>query len=105
MEEARMRLPAGPYRGQVAVLTTKHGKERTVARQLRVALGVVATVPREIDTDLLGTFTGEVEQVGTPREVAISKARLGMRASGISLGLSSEGSFGPHPLIPFPHRV
>jgi len=96
-----MPFPAGPYYGRVAVLTTKHGKERAVARPLRAALGLVTMVPDEIDTDLLGTFTGEVERFGTPREVAIGKARLGMRASGVPLGLSSEGSFGPHPLFPF----
>jgi len=100
MEEARMRFPAGPYCGRVSVLTTKHGKQRAVARPLRAALGLIVTLPEEIDTDLLGTFTGEVERAGTPRDVAISKARLGMRASGIPLGLASEGSFGPHPLIP-----
>ncbi len=90
-----------PYRNREAVLATKHGKERAVARPLRAALGLVVSVPDGIDTDLLGTFTGEVKRAGTPREVAISKARLGMRARGIPLGLASEGSFGPHPLIPF----
>ncbi len=105
MKEARIRerfrFSTGPYSDRVAVLATKHGKERAVARPLRAALGLIVTVRDEIDTDLLGTFTGEVERVGTPREVAINKARLGMRASGIPLGLASEGSFGPHPLIPF----
>ena len=95
------RFPAGPYCGREAVLTTKHGKERALARPFRAALGIIVTVPDEIDTDLLGTFTGEVERVGTPREVAIRKARVGMRASGIPLGLASEGSFGPHPRMPF----
>lgn len=100
-EQARKRFPTGAYRGRVAVLTTKHSKERAVARPFRAALGLVVTVPEEIDTDLLGTFTGEVERVGTPREAAIGKERLGMRASGLPLGLASEGSFGPHPLMPF----
>lgn len=102
MEEARGPSPALPYCGRVAVLATKHGKERAVARPLHAATGLVVKVCGEIDTDLRGTFTGEVERVGTPREVAIGKARLGMRATGIPLGLASEGSFGPHPLLPFP---
>jgi len=92
---------AGPYRGRTAVLATQHGKERVVARPLRAALGLSVTVPAEINTDLLGTFTGDVKRTGTPREVAIRKARLGMSASGLPLGLASEGSFGPHPLMPF----
>ena len=57
-------------------------------------------MPPELDTDILGTFTGEIERHGTPREVALRKARLGMSATGASLGLASEGSFGPHPSVP-----
>jgi hypothetical protein len=34
-------------------------------------------------------------------EVATRKARLGMSAMGAQLGLASEGSFGPHPAIPY----
>jgi hypothetical protein len=68
------------YCGQAAVLTTKHGKDRAIARPFRASLGLVITVKDEIDTDQLGTFTGEIERVGTPREVAIRKARLGMEA-------------------------
>jgi len=92
---------AGPYRGRTAVLATQHGKERVVARPLHAAVGLIVTVPAEINTDLLGTFTGDVKRTGTPREVAIRKARLGMAATGVPLGLASEGSFGPHPLMPF----
>ncbi len=92
---------AGPYCGREAVLATKHHKERSLGRPFRAALGIVVTVPDDLDTDMLGTFTGEVERVGTPREVAIRKARMGMRASGIPLGLANEGSFGPHPRVPF----
>lgn len=55
----------------------------------------------DVDTDSLGTFSGEVERVGTPWEVAVAKARLGMEASGLPLGLASEGSIGPDDAIPF----
>jgi hypothetical protein len=89
------------YRGRSASLATKHGKERAISRPLRAALGLAVTVEGDIETDALGTFTGEIERVGAPREVAIRKARLGMEASGLSLGVANEGSFGPHPVIPF----
>jgi len=89
------------YRGRTVVLTTKHGKERSVARPFRSAMGVTVKVAVDIDTDTLGTFTGEIARVGTPREVAISKARLGLSFTGEKLGLASEGSFGPHPQIPW----
>ena len=53
-----------------------------------------------VDTDLLGTFSGDVERKGTAVETAIQKARLGIEATGIPLGIANEGSFGPHPQIP-----
>ncbi len=34
-------------------------------------------------------------------ETAVAKARLGMRQLGLPHGIASEGSFGPHPLVPF----
>lgn len=89
------------YAGRTMVMTTKHGKQDCVALPLRVGLGVRLTLAPGIDTDLLGTFTGEVPRVGTPREVVIRKSRLGMAATGLPLGLASEGSFGPDPIVPF----
>jgi hypothetical protein len=74
-----------------------HEKERAVALPLRAGVGLEVVVPPGMNTDPLGTFTGEVERVGNPREVAIRKARLGMELAGLPLGLASEGSFGPHP--------
>ena len=97
----RGNVNADHYCGRKAALATKHGKERAIARPLRAGLGLTVTVEEDIDTDVLGTFTGEIERVGTPREVAIRKARMGMEASDLPLGLANEGSFGPHPFIPF----
>ena len=56
-----------------------------------------------LDTDQLGTFTGEIERHTPPRETAIQKARLGMKETGLLLGIASEGSIGPDPLVPFIH--
>lgn len=90
-----------PYCGLHAVLATMHGKEAAIAPVLQSRLGLtVKTAPR-LDTDALGTFTGEIPRAGTIREAAIAKARLGMEATGLAIGLASEGSYGPHPLIPF----
>ncbi len=90
-----------PYRGRRVALATKHDKARAIARPFRVGLGGAVMTPPGLDTDLLGTFTGEVPRLGTPGEVARQKARLGMALAGVPLGLASEGSFGPHPDIPF----
>ncbi|MEP7210173.1 MAG: DUF6671 family protein [Alphaproteobacteria bacterium] len=92
---------SGTYRGATAALATMHGKERAIAPAMRTCLGLKVITPPDLNTDALGTFTGEIPRIGTMREVAISKARLGMRSSGLSIGIASEGSFGPHPHIPF----
>ncbi|POB09436.1 DUF6671 family protein [Sulfobacillus sp. hq2] len=90
-----------PYQGQKAVLATKHQKEIVLGPPLQQAVGLDLYVPENIDTDLLGTFSGEIERHGTPRDVALRKARWGMELTGLSLGLASEGSFGPHPQLLF----
>lgn len=91
---------AHPYRGRGVVLATKHAKHRQLARPF-AAIGMSLTVPEGLDTDVLGTFTGEIERPGPPREVVVRKARLATAAAGIPLGLASEASFGPHPEVMF----
>jgi hypothetical protein len=78
-----------------------HGKEEAFAGAIECATSARVVTAPGIDTDRLGTFTGEVERPGTMRETAIAKARLGMRATGLTLGIANEGSFGPHPSIGF----
>jgi len=90
-----------PYYKRQASLATKHSKECVIARPLRFALGLDIVTTVDLDTDLLGTFSGEVTRLGTTLEVCEHKARLGMAATGLPLGLASEGSFGAHPFIPF----
>ncbi len=80
---------------------TKHGKEQCVSRPFLAALGAMVHVPSQLDTDLLGTFTGEVPRIGSPKEVASRKARLAMQALAEPLGTANEGSFGPHPQFPW----
>lgn len=87
--------------GSECVLATRHGKESAIARPMRAALALKVIVPENLDTDALGTFTGEVPRVGEPHEVARAKASLGIAASGIPRAIASEGSFGPHPTTPF----
>jgi len=89
------------YRTRPISLATQHGKQRAVARPFRAALGLEVVVPPGLDTDSLGTFTGERPRPGTAMATCLAKARLGMAASGLPLGLANEGSFGPHPAVPF----
>lgn len=86
-----------PYGGQRVALLTQHGKERVVAPILNDMLGCRIERVAGFDTDLLGTFTREIPRSGSQLEAARRKARIGMGLSGASLGLASEGSFGPDP--------
>jgi hypothetical protein len=89
---------ASPYAGERALLATKHGKLGCIAPCL-ADVGVVVELA-DADTDVLGTFTGEVPRSGSPLDTAVAKASLGMGASGL-LGVASEGSFVPHPAVPW----
>lgn len=89
-----------PYAGRRAVIATMHRKEEVIGPALLSALSLSTVLPRALNTDQLGTFSGEIPRQGTMLDVAVQKARLGMRAAALPLGIASEGSFGPHPRIP-----
>jgi hypothetical protein len=90
------------FSGAVAALGTRHGKERVIAPTLDAELGIRVEVVKDLDTDRFGTFTREIPREGTALETARSKARAAIEAHGSArFGLSSEGSFGPHPSVPF----
>ncbi len=70
-----------------------------MAPLLTEGLGVSCEVCA-LDTDLLGTFSGEVERTLTPVEAAREKCRRAMVEADCTLAIASEGSFGPHPTVP-----
>lgn len=83
------------------LIATKHGKEKVIAPLLERELGVICFTDSRLDTDVLGTFTGDVERILDPFSAAREKCRLGAEISGSDLVLASEGSFGPHPSLYF----
>lgn len=87
-----------PLAGRIGALATRHGKQALIGPALTVTGLHVEVAP--IDTDMFGTFTGEVPRHGSPRAVVEQKARAGAAACGRDIGLASEGSFGPHPAFP-----
>lgn len=89
------------YQNRQAVLASMHSKEEAIAAPFGMQLGLSVVVPQGLDTDVLGTFSGEIARKGTVEETAVAKARLGMSLTGLPLGIASEGAFGPHPSIPF----
>ncbi|AWH86509.1 hypothetical protein HYN59_15950 [Flavobacterium album] len=87
------------FRGRKLLIVTKHGKERVIADLAESALGVECIVADEFDTDLLGTFTGEIGRPGDALETLRRKCHEGLALYGCDLAIASEGSFGPHPAI------
>lgn len=78
-----------------------HGKDKAVAPRMKQVLGLELIVPPDVDTDRFGTFASDIPRDGTMLDVAVRKAREGLRLTGERLGLASEGTYGPHPDIPF----
>lgn len=93
-------MSQGPYWGRRAALATRHAKDEAIAPIFREVLGVEIEVI-DIDTDSFGTFAGDVPRIDTPLNTAIAKARAGMLTNGHTIGIASEGTIGPDPLIPF----
>jgi hypothetical protein len=89
------------FEGRRILIASKHKKEDVLAPLLTKSLGVIPVTCDALDTDQLGTFTGEIERVGDPLITARKKCELGMELSGTDLAVASEGSFGTHPIIPF----
>jgi len=91
-----------PYHGDVAALATMHGKERVIAPILEHALGLRIRVTPDIDTDRFGTFSREVARTGSQLDAARAKISAAFDISPeVHVAIASEGSFGPHPDIPF----
>ena len=88
------------YAGRRAALATRHGKQEVIAPVFRTVTGIEVELC-DVDTDAFGTFAGEVPRLDTPRNTAIAKARAAVDASGLRLGVASEGTIGPDPLLPF----
>lgn len=90
------------YQGAGILVPNKHSKSRALASSFLKHLGA-SVQDYFIDTDTLGTFSGEVERMGSALECARRKCELGFEAAGAKFEyfLASEGSFGPHPQIPF----
>ena len=81
-------------------LATKHGKLAQIAPAFETLRDWQIELV-EIDTDVYGTFSGEVPRLMTPKDAAIEKAKAGALHAGFNFGLASEGTIGPHPQIPF----
>ncbi|CAN5510883.1 hypothetical protein BH10BAC4_BH10BAC4_23470 [soil metagenome] len=85
------------FKGRNLIIATKHQKEKVIAPIVQKYLGVNCIVAENFDTDIFGTFTGEVERADDPIITARKKCLRAMELTGADLAIASEGSFGAHP--------
>ena len=91
------------FKGRKIVIATMHGKEQVIAPLLEKELGVEIIVLKNFNSDKFGTFTRDVKRAGNQLEAARAKVYDAIKIADVDLGISSEGSFGTHPSIPFTH--
>lgn len=89
------------FAGRTVAIATAHHKERVMAPILERELGVSCTVPTALNTDSLGTFSGEIPRVKDVISTLRDKCNLAMKKNKYDLVVASEGSFGAHPSSPF----
>jgi len=89
------------FAGRQAALLTMHRKERAIAPLLTPVFGTEIKTVNGFNTDHYGTFSREVPRSGTQIEAARQKAHKAIELTGLEIGLSSEGSFGAHPMVPY----
>lgn len=94
-------FPQDLFSDRESVLATMHQKEQVIAPILEQQLGVKVVVPQGFNTDEFGTFTRDIKRSGDQQSAARLKVEKAMALTGLTLAFASEGSFGPHPAIPF----
>lgn len=91
------------FEGRNLLIATKHRKETVIAPLFSDAFGVHCFISDEIDTDSLGTFSGEIARKKNTIETLRDKCDLAHKTVGADLVVASEGTFGPHPTLFFAH--
>ena len=88
------------YKNERVLLASKHEKERVIHPIFLEKIGC-EIYTSDFDTDQFGTFTGEIPRAQNAYETCILKAKSAAIAADCFFSVASEGSFGPHPSIPF----
>lgn len=89
------------FDGRKLVIATMHQKEKVIAPLVEEALKVNCATLLHFNSDEYGMFSGEIERKDSPLATVRAKALAALALSGETLAIASEGSFGPHPAIPF----
>lgn len=91
------------FEGRRLLIATKHQKESVIAPVMQREFGVNCFIWPEFDSDILGTFTGEVERTDDALTTVKKKCLQAMALANCDLAIASEGSFGAHPTLFFAH--
>jgi hypothetical protein len=96
-----MQIQDSLFTNRNAVLATMHQKEQVIAPILEQELGIKVIVPVDFNTDIFGTFSREIKRAGNQIEAARFKAEKALEITGEKIAIASEGSFAPHPHLPY----
>lgn len=89
------------FKNKKIFFATMHHKDVIVAPLFNELLSCEILPVTGLNTDSLGTFSGEIERKGTQEETALKKIETAHQLIFEPFIMASEGSFGPHPKIPF----
>ena len=89
-----------PYAKARIGLATIHAKELAIAPPFRRVLDAEVVVAHGLDTDALGTFSGEIPRPDALVETCLIKAELAFRALDVDCAIANEGSYGPIDRVP-----
>jgi len=89
------------FAGRNLVIASMHKKEVVIAPAIEGELKVNCFVDDRFDSDVLGTFSGEFKRDTDVLSTLRKKCYKAMELTNCDLSIASEGSFGPHPYIPF----
>lgn len=96
-----MRFQNSIFYGRDILIATNHKKEVAISPPLKEKFNSNIITPEGFNTDIFGTFSGEIERKDSPLDTARKKSYEAYRIFNVDLVIASEGSFGPHPTLFF----
>ena len=89
------------FKKRQLLIATKHGKEAVIEPLFRKEFKINSFTSKLFDTDILGTFSGEISRKDDALTTLRKKCILGHEATNCDLVIANEGSFGQHPTLFF----
>lgn len=89
------------FENRTLLIVTKHHKDKVIKPLFEKHFELEIKTSTAFDTDLLGTFSGEVERKDNAINTLRKKCVLGMQAHQSDMAIATEGSFGSHPEVFF----